>query len=160
VRHEEKAHLREIHKSRPKKTEPLAIPASPEGTLKSKEASAAPPSGTATNPGARSIAPESGGTVGSGGGIGSDSVGARAIYHPVPKIPDDLRDQVFQTEAVAHFTFSYAGKGEVTLPKPTSNPRLNQILLDTLTQWTFFPAVEDGIAIDSVFDVRIPISVE
>ena len=104
-----------------------------------------------------SVAPEG---AGSGGGIGTDSIGARAIYHPVPAIPDDLRENVFQAEAVAHFTVSADGAVSVTLVKPTRNPRLNQILLATLSEWTFFPAVKDGIAINSAFDVRIPISVQ
>lgn len=33
------------------------------------------------------------------------------------------------------------------------------LLLDTLKQWRFFPAVRNGIAINSEFDVRIPIAV-
>jgi len=102
-----------------------------------------------------SVAPEEGGS-----GIGTDSIGARAIYHPIPAIPDDLREDVFQAEAVAHFTVSADGTVKVTLVKATRNPRLNQILLATLSQWTFFPAVKDGIAINSAFDVRIPVSVQ
>jgi len=98
--------------------------------------------------------------MGSGGGIGTDSIGARAIFHPVPAIPDDLRENVFQAEAVAHFTVSSDGTVTVTLVKPTRNPRLNQILLATLAQWKFFPAIKDGVAIDSAFDVRIPVSVQ
>jgi protein TonB len=47
----------------------------------------------------------------------------------------------------------------VSLVTPTPNPRLNQILLDTLKQWRFFPAMKNGIAIDAQFDVRIPITV-
>jgi periplasmic protein TonB len=104
-----------------------------------------------------STAPEG---AGSGGGIGTDRIGARAIYHPIPAIPDDLREDVFQAEAVAHFTVSSDGTVTVTLSKPTTNPRLNQILLATLSQWTFFPAVKDGVAINSAFDVRIPITVQ
>jgi protein TonB len=46
------------------------------------------------------------------------------------------------------------------LEQPTPNPRLNQILLNTLRQWKFFPAMKDGIAINSEFDVRIPITVQ
>jgi len=104
-----------------------------------------------------SVAPEG---TGWGSGIGTDSIGARAIYHPIPAIPDDLRENIFQAEAVAHFTVSSDGTVTVTLVKPTRNPRLNQILLATLSQWTFFPAVKDGIAINSAFDVRIPVSVQ
>ena len=97
---------------------------------------------------------------GSGAGIGSDSAGARAMYAPTPTIPDDLREGAFSTMAVAHFKVSPEGNVEVTLIKPTPNPRLNQILLDTLKQWKFFPAMKNGIAIASEFEVRIPIAVQ
>jgi periplasmic protein TonB len=94
------------------------------------------------------------------GGLGTDSLGARAIYAPVPTIPDDLREHVFETVAVAHFQVSFDGSAKVSLIRPTSNPRLNGILLDTLKQWRFFPAIRSGIAIESEFDVRIPIAVQ
>jgi periplasmic protein TonB len=115
--------------------------------------SAAPPGGSAESSGAPQ---EKGG----GSGLGSDSLGARAIYSPVPKIPDDLREVAFEAEAVAHFEVSYEGNVKVTLAKPTADPRLNQILLSTLQQWRFFPAMKGGVATDSAFDVRIPISVQ
>lgn len=95
-----------------------------------------------------------------GSGLGSDSLGARAIYSPVPEIPDDLREVAFEAVAVAHFEVSYEGSVKVTLAKPTADPRLNQILLDALRQWRFFPAMKGGVAIDSAFDVRIPIAVQ
>jgi periplasmic protein TonB len=102
-----------------------------------------------------------GGTgVGSGAGIGNDSSGARAIYAPTPVIPDDLRDNVFQAVAIAHFKVAPDGSVDVTLAQPTLNPRLNQILLSTLREWKFFPAMKDGIAINSEFYVRIPITVQ
>lgn len=97
---------------------------------------------------------------GSGSGIGSDSSGARALYAPTPEIPDDLREGTFSTVAVAQFKVSPEGEVEVTLIQPTSNPRLNRILLDTLKEWKFAPAMKDGIAIASQFEVRIPIAVE
>jgi protein TonB len=133
---------------------------SPYGTEKTTEApdvesAPATSSGSPTN----SSGTETG--EGSGGaGIGSDTLGARAIYAPTPTIPDDLREDVMQTEAIAHFTVSFDGASEVTLAKPTSNPRLNQVLLDTLKQWKFFPAMKNGVALASSFDVRIPISVK
>ena len=96
---------------------------------------------------------------GGGGGLGADSIGARAIYAPTPTIPDDLRENVFETVALAHFHVSFDGVATVTLTQPTSNPRLNLLLLDTLKQWRFFPAIRNGIATDSEFDVRIPIAV-
>lgn len=97
---------------------------------------------------------------GIGSGIGSDSGGARAIYAPKPVIPDDLRNQMIRTVAVAHFEVASDGKVQVGLTKPTDIPELNQILLDTLRQWRFFPAMKNGAAINSQFNVRIPISVQ
>jgi len=141
-----------------KKVAPMApVIRSEYGTKKPTEAprvEEAPGAGAAT---------ESGGSEtgeGSGGGIGSDTVGARAIYAPTPVIPDDLREDAIQTEAVARFKVSFDGASEVRLEKPTSSPRLNQVILDTLKQWKFFPAVHNGVAIESSFEVRIPISVQ
>ena len=146
-----------------KKIAPLPpVIRSPYGTEKSTEAP-----GVEEKPGASagstSESSESGSSEtgeGSGGGIGTDTVGARAIYAPTPVIPDDLREDVMQTEAVARFNVTFDGVSQVTLEKPTSSPRLNQVLLDTLKQWKFFPAVKNGVAIASSFEVRIPISVQ
>jgi protein TonB len=146
-----------------KKVAPLPpVIRSPYGTEKNTEAP-----GVEEKPGAGAgTAPESGesssgtGEGSGGGGIGTDTVGARAIYAPTPVIPDDLREDVMQTEAVARFNVSFDGVSEVTLEKPTSNPRLNQVLLVTLKQWKFFPAVKNGVAIASSFEVRIPITVQ
>jgi len=33
------------------------------------------------------------------------------------------------------------------------------MLLSMLKQWRFFPATKGGVAIDAVFDVRIPVAV-
>jgi protein TonB len=146
-----------------KKVAPLPpVIRSPYGTEKSTEAPGVEEkpgasAGSATESGASSGS-ETGG--GSGGGIGTDTTGARAIYAPTPVIPDDLREDVMQTEAVARFNVSFDGISEVTLEKPTSSPHLNQVLLKTLKQWRFFPAVKNGVAIASSFEVRIPISVQ
>ena len=98
--------------------------------------------------------------VGSGAGVGNDASGAHAIYAPTPTIPDDMRENAFSAIAVAHFKVAPDGTVEVTLAQPTPNPRLNQILLATLKEWKFFPAMKDGVAIASEFDVRIPITVQ
>ena len=142
--------------------------------VRAKKRKAAPPTvydargaHTAPAPGTESAAPRAadthsattGGPSRPGGGLGADNVGARALYAPKPQIPDDLRDEVFETVAVAHFHVGFDGNAEVSLTQPTSNPRLNTILLDALKQWRFFPAMRNGVAIDSEFDVRIPISV-
>jgi protein TonB len=103
----------------------------------------------------------SGGTgVGGGSGVGTDSAGARAIYAPPPKIPDDLRQDAMQAEAMAHFVVAPDGTVTVTLVKPTGNPRLNQVLLAALSHWQFFPAMRSGRPVPSEFDLRIPIVVE
>ena len=146
-----------------KKIAPLPpVIRSPYGTEKSTEAPSVEEKPGASA-GSTSESSESGSSEtgeGSGGGIGTDTVGARAIYAPTPVIPDDLREDVMQTEAVARFNVTFDGISQVTLEKPTSSPRLNQVLLDTLKQWKFFPAVKNGVAIASSFEVRIPITVQ
>jgi protein TonB len=42
----------------------------------------------------------------------------------------------------------------------TESPQLNELLLETLSRWRFFPAMKSGVAVDSQFDLRIPISVQ
>jgi protein TonB len=147
----------------PTKTKAEAgAPVSPYGTAPSKD-EAAPPTPSSGS---------SGGTVGSGGaggGGGGEStsgsfsananIGAYALYAPTPEIPDELREEVFEAEAVAHLRVDYNGQLEVTLVKPTTNARLNRILLETLRQWRFAAAIKDGIAVDSEFDIRIPVAV-
>lgn len=143
----------------PHPTKPLPeVPPSPFGTSKSPVASQpAAPAKTSPNEGAG--VPGGSGT-GSGAGLGNDSSGARALYAPTPSIPDDLREETLDTVALAHFKVSCSGDVQVSLTNPTSSPRLNEILLDTLRQWRFFPAMKNGVAVDSEFDVRIPITVQ
>jgi protein TonB len=137
-------------------------PPSFEGTRKEAPAE----SNAGTNSVAKGSSNNSGGMPegkerrGGASGLGSDSLGARALYAPVPKIPDDLREMAFDAVAVAHFEVSYDGNVKVTLAKATPDPRINQILLGTLRQWRFFPAMKGGVAIDSAFDLRIPITVQ
>lgn len=140
------------------KSKPVAPPVIPSatGTAKS-EAPPAPSSGTPTH--TEGTGPPGATGTGSGAGLGSDTAGARAIYAPTPTIPDDLREDALDAVAVAHFKVGYDGQVDFELVKPTSNPELNQLLLDTLKQWKFFPAMRNGVAIASEFDVRIPISV-
>jgi periplasmic protein TonB len=151
-----------VRRRRVKPLAPLA-PASPTGTAKGEapptSSSAAPSSASATGGNKGGGGVPGGKGSGGGSGLGSDSAGARAIFAPLPKIPDDLRENAFQALAVARFKVSSDGKVDVTLIEPTANPRLNEVLLATLKQWRFFPAMRDGVAIDSQFDVRIPIVV-
>ncbi len=161
MRAKPKPRLEAKHKaaSIPPPAKPLPeVPPSPFGTAKSTGATQpATPSKTSAND--RAGVPGGNGT-GSGSGLGSDSSGARALYAPTPTIPDDLREETLNAVALAHFKVSYSGDVQVSLTSPTSSPRLNVILLDTLKQWRFFPAMKNGVAIDSEFDLRIPISIE
>jgi protein TonB len=92
--------------------------------------------------------------------MGNDNSGARAIYAPVPEIPDDLREQAMVAVAVAHFEIGYDGHVQVSLTQPTMNPELNALLIETLKQWKFAPATRNGVAIASQFDIRIPVTVQ
>jgi len=136
----------------PAQTPPIASKAPAAGAFEGAGAK------TRGRPGTSAIGGGSG--SGSGAGLGSDSSGARALYAPAPAIPDDLREEPFSTVAVARFKVSPEGNVDVTLVTPTPNPRLNQILLDTLKQWKFFPAMKDGVAVNSEFELRIPIAVQ
>ncbi|SOF00628.1 protein TonB [Burkholderia sp. OK233] len=80
---------------------------------------------------------------------------AHAIAQPLPELPDDLRDQTYQTVATARFAIHVDGSVDVELIKPTANPRLNQILLETLCQWRFFPAMQAGHPVESRQDIRV-----
>ncbi len=131
---------------------PVAAKAPAPATLKGGSAKSRPDSATGAIGGGTGSA--------SGAGLGSDSSGARAVYAPAPAIPGDMREEPFSTVAVARFKVSPEGNVDVTLVTPTPNPRLNQILLDTLKEWKFFPAMKDGVAVNSEFELRIPIAVQ
>jgi periplasmic protein TonB len=154
-----------VHPAKPKAPVAPIFPPSPSGTAKEPAEATSPASpssgGTeATRGGTGAASVGSGRGEGSGAGIGSDNIGARAIYAPKPVIPDSLREESFQTVAVARFKVSYDGQVQVTLITPTESPQLNELLLETLKQWRFFPAMKSGVAINSQFDLRIPISVQ
>jgi protein TonB len=147
-----------VHPAKSKAPPPPLLPSSASGTAKQP----AETNSAAGPPSASTEAPSAGGRqgTGSGAGIGTDSSGARAIYAPHPVIPDSLREEAFQAVAVARFKVTYEGQVQVTLITPTQSPELNELLLETLKQWRFFPAMKAGVAIDSQFDLRIPISVQ
>jgi protein TonB len=147
-----------VHHVKPRPSVPPPQP-QPESGTGSRETITVPSGGPSSGPqGARGES--EGGSGGEGAGFSSGGGGARALYAPLPKIPDELRENVFSTVAVAHFVVDADGNVQVTLTTPTPNPRLNQLILDALNQLRFFPAMKDGISIASQFDVRIPIAVE
>ena len=88
------------------------------------------------------------------------NMGAQAIDKPLPKIPDDLREQAFSVVAVARFRIAADGTATVELATPTPNPRLNRLLLDTLKNWKFFPAMKDGKPVASVQEIRVQFEVK
>ncbi len=86
--------------------------------------------------------------------------GARAIVQPMPKIPEDLRQGAFKSAALARFHIAVDGSAEVELAKPTPNPRLNRILLDSLKKWRFMPAIKGGKPVASVEEILVKIEVK
>jgi periplasmic protein TonB len=84
---------------------------------------------------------------------------ARIISQPMPALPDDLREDAYQAVAVARFDIHADGTIEVELSKPTQNPRLNALLIETLRKWRFFPAMQGGHPVESHQDVRVHFNV-
>lgn len=87
----------------------------------------------------------------------TESRGAQAITQPLPVIPDDLREDALNDTATARFHIAIDGSVTVDLVKPTQNPRLNRLLLDTLRNWKFFPAMKEGkpVPSDEVLVIRV-----
>jgi len=91
---------------------------------------------------------------------GTDSMSARAIYKPMPEIPEALRRRTIDLVAVARFRVDATGRAQVELVEPTLDPDLNRALLESLKRWRFFPATQAGRPVASTIDVRIPVSVK
>ncbi|HUM14411.1 MAG TPA: TonB family protein [Candidatus Nitrosotalea sp.] len=91
---------------------------------------------------------------------GTDTMSARAIYKPMPEIPESLRHRTVEVIAVARFRVAADGRAQVELTEPTNDPGLNRALLETLGRWRFFPAMQAGKPVASTIDIRIPISVQ
>lgn len=87
------------------------------------------------------------------------NLGARAIYKPMPEIPEEFRRRNVEWVAVARFRVAADGSAQVELIEATSEPTLNRVLLDSLKRWRFFPATENGRPVGSTIDIRIPIAV-
>jgi protein TonB len=96
----------------------------------------------------------------SGRGNLSESSGARAIVRPMPQIPDDMREDAFNSVALARFHIAVDGSATVELAKPTPNPRLNRILLDSLRKWRFIPAIKNGKPVASTEEIIVKIEVK
>jgi periplasmic protein TonB len=77
----------------------------------------------------------------------------------MPSLPDNLREDAYQMIAIARFDIHADGTIEVELSKPTQNPRLNALLIETLRKWRFFPAMQGGHPVESHQDVRVHFNV-
>jgi protein TonB len=90
---------------------------------------------------------------------GGGKLAARALFKPLPELPEEIRRQKIEVVAVARFEVAANGSAVVELVQPTDNPALNQNLLEALRRWRFFPAIEGGKPVASSVEIRIPISV-
>jgi protein TonB len=143
----------------PQPPQPTAQPTAPAAHAQDAHTEGAPDASTAqsTNT-AHPAAPATSGTSGSSAASGNGP--AHAILQPLPSLPDDLRADAFQAVATARFSIHRDGSVDVELIKPTHNPRLNQLLLDALQKWRFFPAMKNGSAVESSQDIRVHFNVE
>jgi periplasmic protein TonB len=135
-----------------------APPTSAQSPSSAAEGAAAPSTQTAQPQGPVTAAVPPQGSPG-GVGLGGGRMGARAIFQPLPEIPEDLRRGNLDLVAIARFRVAANGTASVELVQPTPNADLNRALLVTLKRWRFFPAMQDGKAVASTMDIRIPISV-
>jgi len=85
---------------------------------------------------------------------------ATPSFKPLPKIPDDLRVEAFQSYAIARFHIATDGSFKVELIKPCNNPKLNFLLLESLKKWQFTPEKHLGIFMPSTKDIRVEFKVE
>jgi len=87
------------------------------------------------------------------------SVGARAIFQPMPSIPDSLRQHRLDAVAIVVFHVAPDGSATAELRQATDDPRLNQVLLEGFRRWRFFPALDHDRPIASTIELRVPIAV-
>lgn len=137
----------------------VTLPAAAPGGVQPKTGEGEPSyaGNTSENSGARAGAYDEKGTA--RGKMYANS-GARAIIRPMPQIPDDLREGEFDFVASARFHISADGSATVELAKPTPNPRLNQVLLNSLRNWRFIPAIKNGKPIASTEEINVRLEVK
>jgi periplasmic protein TonB len=84
----------------------------------------------------------------------------QAIVKPMPEIPDELRQDALNAVAIVRFHVAIDGAATVEIVQPTPHPRLNRLLLDTLKNWRFFPAIKDGQPVESVYPLTFRFEVQ
>lgn len=90
----------------------------------------------------------------------TESHGAQTMLRPLPVIPDELREEAMNEAATARFHIAVDGSITVELIKPTQNLRLNRLLLESLENWKFFPAMKGGKPVASVEEIIIHVNVK
>ena len=90
----------------------------------------------------------------------SGTSGAQAIYRPLPQIPEELRQDALSAAVTVRFHVAADGSATVEMTKATPNLRLNRLLLETLKNWRFFPAVREGKPIASEAELVIRVDVK
>ncbi|WP_297448869.1 TonB family protein [Ferrovum sp.] len=135
---------------------PSSTPTASSPPVNAPASTPAPPSASPPLPPTPSNVPP----AGPHGQGASEVRAARALVHPLPVIPDELRASALKEVALVRFHISKDGTVTVELLHPTQTPRLNRLLLETLQQWRFFPAIKNGHPVDSVQDLSLKISVQ
>ncbi len=142
----------------PKAIQPRpATPASPKVSVPQAPPTTADktsPSPPATPPALPKVAPQPASNA-----SGTQQMGAHAIYQPKPELPEDLRDETMHTVIRARFHIAVDGSVTVELIQAAPDPRVNQVILNTLKTWQFFPATEAGKPVPSTQDVDVSIDV-
>lgn len=118
-----------------------------------------PPSQTAPGMSSHTRAPTAAAAA-SRNPAGGATMGARALYKPMPDLPEELRRRQLSVIAVASFHVAADGSATVTLRQATADPLINAVLMDALRKWRFFPALENGHPVASIIEIRIPIVVK
>jgi TonB family C-terminal domain len=90
---------------------------------------------------------------------GTQQMGARALYQPKPVIPEELRDETIHVVVTARLHIGTDGNVTAELVSPAPDPRVNQLVLNTLKAWRFFPAIQGGKPVASVQEVKVAIDV-
>ena len=141
-----------------------AAPANSVGQLAKAEAIMAPSVNKRIGPGSlgggSSAEPASQAPPGANGGDSGNGYGPRPIYAPVPAIPDDMRDRVMEVTAVVRFHVARDGTAKVVLVTRTEYMTLDRLILDTLRNWRFQPAMRNGATVESDAEVRVRITVQ
>lgn len=88
------------------------------------------------------------------------SHGAVVLSSPAPKIPPDLKNEVFKTSVLIEFFVSADGSAQATLIGSSGNDELDALALTSARSWVFRPAEKDGVAMDSKVRLRVNFEVE